>query len=159
MKKIIIRTIFTALLISYITGCATNQSSSFQDQLSMMSERKGVNEYKKIRAQFMEYAKSGNSEKLYEMMAPYSYDKAEMFELFRNETFPFFSGFTEVIEPEIFNVVNDEDGNPGYTMYGFINTTANKKKPYAIAIIEKGNGLVVKNFVLNQCLGRFHPNC
>ena len=159
MGKLIFYTLSAAILVTLMFGCATNQPSSFQNQISKMSERKSVNEYKNIRARFIEYARSNNAEKLYEMMAFYGYDKLEMFALFKNETFPFFSNYKEILEPEIFNVVNDEAGDPGYSMYGFIKTTTNERKPYVIAIIEKGDSFVVKNFVLNKCFKGYHPNC
>ena len=160
MYKSLFHLFVVSIFISFISGCAIpNQSSSFQNQLSMMSERKSVNNYKEIRAQFIEYAYSKNADKLFAMMAPYEYNKPEILDFFKNEIFPFFSEYKEVIDPEVFNIVNDEVGDPGYSMYGFIKTRDGERKPYVIAIIEKGTGFSVKNIVVNKCFKGFHPNC
>lgn len=150
------------LLISSIllAGCATpNQSSSFQNDLSMMFARKSMEDYMGVRDKFISYAHSKDAEGLFLMMSSYGYDKQEMSIFFEKEIFPFFSDYSKVITPDIFNIVNDEDGNPGYTMYGFIETTNGSKKPYAIAITEKGKYFAVKNIVVNKCFKGLHSGC
>lgn len=125
----------------------------------MMSARKSMKDYTKTRDEFIRYALSKDAEQLYSMMLPYGYNKKEMFRFFENEIYPFFSDYKKVVAPNVFNIINDGDGNLGYTMYGFIETTNGKKKPYAIAIIEKGKGFAVKNIIVNKCFKGLHSGC
>ena len=159
MKKPLFYIFIVSISISLISGCATQNQSSFLNDLNMMTARKSMKEYNNIRDEFISHALSKDAEHLFFMMSPYGYNKQEIFIFFENEIFPFFSDYKTVITPDVFNIVNDEDGSPGYTMYGFIETTNGMKKPYAIAITEKGNGFAVKNIVVNKCFKGFHPGC
>ena len=159
MKKLSFYIFIVSISISLISGCAIQNQSSFQNDLSMMSARKSMKDYMNIRDEFIRHAHSKDAEHLYSLMSPYGYNKQDMFSFFEHEIFPFFSDYKTVITPDVFNIVNDEGGNPGYTMYGFIETTKGKKKPYAIAIIEKGNGFAVKNIIVNKCFKGLHPGC
>ena len=153
---------FIVILISLFvfSGCATtNQSSSFQNDMSMMMARKNMTEYKEFRDKFINYAQRKNSDGLYSMMAAYGYEKDKMIAFFQSEIFPFFSDYEKTVDPDIFNMVTDEKGNIGYTIYGFIETTSGAKKPYAIAIIEQGSGFSIKNIIVNKCFKGLHSGC
>ena len=147
--------IFTFLL----SGCAApSQSSSFGDTMNMMVSRKDLNDYKEFRTQFINHARSRDTEKLLEMTAPYNYEKSNLISFYENEIFPFFSDFKEVTGNMV-NIVEDEYGDPGYTLYEFIITTNGEKRPYAIAIIEKNKMFAVKNIIVDQCFKQFHGDC
>jgi len=160
MYKSIFYLFVVSISLSLFAGCAaTNQSSSFQNDMNMMMARKNMNDYKAVRDQFISYAQAKDADNLYSMMSVYGYDKQEMFGFFQNEIFPFFSKYQKTVDPDVFNMVKDENGNIGYTIYGFIATTAGEKNPYAIAIIEKDSGFAVKNIIVNKCFKGLHSGC
>ena len=160
MYKSIFYLLIVSVSLSLFAGCAaTNQSSSFQNDMSMMMARKDMTDYKAVRDQFINYAKIKDEDNLYSMMAAYGYDKQEMLGFFQNVIFPFFSKYQKAVELDIFNMVKDENGNIGYTIYGFIATTSGEKKPYAIAIIEKDSAFAVKNIIVNKCFKGLHSSC
>ena len=147
--------IFTLLL----AGCAApGQSPSFAESMEMLLSRRDLNDYKEFRTQVLVHASSRDTEKLMQLMAPYNYDELKLVSYFDSEIFPFFSGFQEVTG-NMANIVEDEFGDPGYTLYEFIVTTSGEKKPYAIAIFEKNGSFAVNNIVVNQCFKQFHGDC
>ena len=142
-----------------LSGCtAPRQSPSFGETMNMMFSRKDLNDYKEFRTQFINHARSRETEKLLNMMVPYNYEKSNLIVFFEDEIFPFFSDYKEVTG-NMANIVNDEFGDPGYTLYEFIITSNGEKKPYALAIIEKKNMFAVKNIIVNQCFKQFHGDC
>ncbi len=152
-----VKVVTKSLLITSVPATAPGESS-FQDMLSMTASRKDINDYKEFRTQFVNYARSRDTENLLVMMAPYNYAKAKLIIFFEKEIFPFFADFKE-ITGNVVNIVKDEFGDPGYTLYEFIKTTKGEEKPYAIAIVEKNKGFAVKNIIVNKCFREFHGNC
>ncbi len=160
MKELLLFACIVTLSGGLLSGCTVpNQSSSLQEQISLMASRKSAGSYKEVRAKFIENAQANDIEGLYEMMKAYGYERSQASEFLRTQIIPFFSDYSEIVEPEVLNIVNDEAGDPGYTLYGFILTASGEKKPYAMAIIEKGEGFAIKNIVVNQCFKGLHLNC
>ena len=154
----------TSLMLSVIvgflfSGCvAPRQSPSFADTMNEMFSRKEISDYKEFRTRFINHARSRETAKLLEMMAPYNYDESDLVAFYEDAIFPFFADFKEVAGNMV-NIIHDEFGDPGYTLYEFTITTNGEKKPYAIAIVEKGESFAVKNIIVDQCFERFHGDC
>ena len=159
MNKNAVYPLVFAIVSSLMVGCAQVGPSSVQRDLGMMAVRKDMQDYVRVRDEFIQYARSRDASGMYSLMAPFGYDQNAMYEFYDNEIYPFFADYKQVVSPDVFNMVTDEDGNPGYTIYGFIETTNGKRKPYAMAIVEKGKRLAVKNIVINRCFNGLHADC
>jgi hypothetical protein len=148
------------LAVAVLTGCAQPQKSeSFESMMGALLSRKDLTLYKEVRAEFIRLAVARDTQGMQKMMEPYSYDPNNLATHFETEIFPFFAGFGEVTGPELANIIKDGDGDPGYTLYGYVKDNHGNEKPYAIAIIEKGGQLVVNNIVVGRCFTGLHPKC
>lgn len=148
------------LAVAVLSGCApTQKSESFESMMGALLSRKDLTSYKEVRAEFIRLAVARDTQGLHKMMEPYGYNPNKLATYFETEIFPFFVGFGEVTGPEVANIIKDDDGDPGYTLYGYVKNDQGNEKPYAIAIIEKGGRLVVNNIVVGQCVAGLHPKC
>ncbi|MBI1887096.1 MAG: hypothetical protein HYS19_01785 [Nitrosomonadales bacterium] len=148
------------LAVGMFSGCASPQKTeSFESMMGSVLSRKDLTSYKKVRAEFIRLAVARDTHGLLKKMELYGYNTDKLTTYFETEIFPFFAGFGEVTGPEIANIIKDSDGDPGYTLYGYVKNDQENEKPYAIAIVEKGGRLVVNNIIVGRCFEGLHPKC